>query len=92
MPTQELEVTALAGRNGLWQCPRAAQSAIGFARLRRPAVLLSAHAVASSCRSSVVEHSLGKGEVDSSILFGSTRFLRFRTRAWDVFQACTRRR
>jgi hypothetical protein len=25
------------------------------------------------CRSSVVEHSLGKGEVDSSILSGSTR-------------------
>jgi hypothetical protein len=24
------------------------------------------------CRSSVVEHSLGKGEVDSSILSGST--------------------
>ena len=28
------------------------------------------------CRSSVVEHSLGKGEVGSSILLGSTRFLR----------------
>ena len=27
------------------------------------------------CRSSVVEHSLGKGEVDSSILSGSTRYL-----------------
>src|SRR3954451_17134649 len=27
----------------------------------------------SRCRSSVVEHSLGKGEVDSSILSGSTR-------------------
>jgi hypothetical protein len=26
------------------------------------------------CRSSVVEHSLGKGEVESSILSGSTRF------------------
>jgi hypothetical protein len=26
------------------------------------------------CRSSVVEHSLGKGEVDSSILSGSTSF------------------
>jgi hypothetical protein len=26
----------------------------------------------AGCRSSVVEHSLGKGEVDSSILSGST--------------------
>jgi hypothetical protein len=26
------------------------------------------------CRSSVVEHSIGNGEVDSSILSGSTRF------------------
>src|SRR5258707_278080 len=32
---------------------------------RRPCLL--------RCRSSVVEHSLGKGEVDSSILSGSTR-------------------
>ena len=31
----------------------------------------------ASCRSSVVEHSLGKGEVVSSILTGSTSFLAF---------------
>ncbi|MDB5393736.1 MAG: hypothetical protein JWM91_1242 [Rhodospirillales bacterium] len=34
----------------------------------------------SGCRSSVVEHSLGKGEVDSSILSGSTSFLEIRQR------------
>jgi hypothetical protein len=41
----------------------------------RPAVssrLLAAFAALARCRSSVVEHSLGKGEVVSSILTGST--------------------
>ncbi len=42
------------------------------------------------CRSSVVEHSLGKGEVESSIPSGSTRFSRFTSSAWDVLAASTR--
>ena len=33
-------------------------------------------ATLAGCRSSVVEHSLGKGEVDSSILSGSTSFIK----------------
>jgi hypothetical protein len=49
--------TFLAPCHPLWQFPRASGGA--------PA--------APCCRSSVVEHSLGKGEVDSSILSGSTR-------------------
>src|SRR5713101_4346714 len=52
------------------------------ASLRREAALWQGspgsqliHAQESGCRSSVVEHSLGKGEVVSSILTGSTRIL-----------------
>ena len=41
---------------------------------RLQGVSLDSHLPAACCRSSVVEHSLGKGEVDSSILSGSTRF------------------
>ena len=38
-----------------------------------------------SCRSSVVEHSLGKGEVVSSILTGSTRYSRkLMTLSWII--------
>jgi hypothetical protein len=48
----------LAHRNPLWQFPRA----VGDPRAHR----------FSCCRSSVVEHPLGKGEVVSSILTGST--------------------
>ena len=51
----------LAQKGGLWQTSP---------RLAGP---VAARFFASTCcRSSVVEHSLGKGEVDSSILSGST--------------------
>src|SRR6185437_9806204 len=46
---------------GLWQTSR-----------RRSADLAPILFKPTCCRSSVVEHSLGKGEVDSSILSGST--------------------
>ena len=46
---------------GLWQEPAACR-----------AFSLDSHLPAACCRSSVVEHSLGKGEVHSSILCGST--------------------
>ena len=50
---------ALAPAKPLWQCPRRFGTPVsGDAR--------------RCCRSSVVEHSLGKGEVESSILSGST--------------------
>src|SRR5215475_4697469 len=52
----------LAQWGGLWQEPAARD---GFVK----ADSVFVHAC---CRSSVVEHSLGKGEVDSSILSGST--------------------
>ena len=46
------------------------------------------HLRRSSCRSSVVEHSLGKGEVDSSILSGSTICLK-RIQGLQPFAAST---
>jgi hypothetical protein len=56
---------ALAHAGGLWQ---------GSARSAGPLgpILVSG----ACCRSSVVEHSIGNGEVDSSILSGSTSFSR----------------
>src|SRR5581483_5899440 len=53
----------LAHAGTLWQEPAACR-----------AFPSDSHLPAACCRSSVVEHSLGKGEVDSSILSGSTRF------------------
>ena len=59
-------------------CCRPSYPSDGRAASQRPATLdiagLIGYALASlrCCRSSVVEHSLGKGEVDSSILSGST--------------------
>ena len=38
--------------------------------------------VGARCRSSVVEHSIGNGEVDSSILSGSTTPLHLKRPAW----------
>src|SRR5258708_39557606 len=52
---------ALARPVALWQ---------GSARLAGP--LEADSRVGACCRSSVVEHSIGNGEVDSSILSGST--------------------
>ena len=40
-----------------------------------PACFPGSRAFAARCRSSVVEHSLGKGEVVSSILTGSTTYV-----------------
>jgi hypothetical protein len=51
---------ALARQGALWQ---------GSARLVEA---FSADSQGVCCRSSVVEHSIGNGEVDSSILSGST--------------------
>src|SRR6185312_2773121 len=51
--------------------PIAARTVYSTARFRRPA---ASGRPTPSCRSSVVEHSLGKGEVHSSILCGSTSF------------------
>ena len=48
----------------MWQEPAARRIALKGPILYFPGMC---------CRSSVVEHSLGKGEVDSSILSGSTR-------------------
>jgi hypothetical protein len=45
---------------------------------------LAAFAALARCRSSVVEHSLGKGEVVSSILTGSTR----KALQFEGFQQC----
>jgi hypothetical protein len=42
------------------------------------------------CRSSVVEHSLGKGEVESSILSGSTILLRAMRFAGLASSLCTK--
>jgi hypothetical protein len=52
---------ALAPEGSLWQEPAACRGPLG------PILLIRA-----CCRSSVVEHSIGNGEVDSSILSGST--------------------
>ena len=66
----------LARRQALWQCPPRSQLK-AFPRV----VLVGARAFSwvasanSGCRSSVVEHSLGKGEVESSIPSGSTSFI-----------------
>jgi hypothetical protein len=57
-----LATAILAPRQPLWQVPPA------------PGPLAFLNGADICCRSSVVEHSLGKGEVDSSILSGSTRF------------------
>jgi hypothetical protein len=57
---------ALAHEGAMWQEPAACRP---FSHRFSWAFLLG---LASCCRSSVVEHSLGKGEVDSSILSGST--------------------
>src|SRR6185295_5894623 len=65
----------LAARQALWQCPPRSRLK-AFPRV----VLVGARAFSlvasanSGCRSSVVEHSLGKGEVESSIPSGSTIF------------------
>ena len=57
---------ALAQPGALWQ---------GSARL--VGAFLADSRIRARCRSSVVEHSIGNGEVDSSILSGSTIFLGF---------------
>ena len=59
---------ALAHEGALWQEPAACRP---FSHRFCRGFSLGP---ASCCRSSVVEHSLGKGEVDSSILSGSTSF------------------
>ncbi len=59
----------LARRQALWQCPPARSRSVPT---RRPWDVRFFEAFAFSCRSSVVEHSLGKGEVESSIPSGST--------------------
>ena len=66
----------LAPRQALWQCPPRLPSG-HHARRFNGALLFSWAPVAApksrtGCRSSVVEHSLGKGEVESSIPSGST--------------------
>ncbi len=61
---QAKPVPALARPPALWQ---------GSARLG--GALWADSRIRACCRSSVVEHSIGNGEVDSSILSGSTSFL-----------------
>ncbi len=68
---------ALAPCAGLWQCPRASGALSAASHGRCGLVVLKA--AVQSCRSSVVEHSLGKGEVESSIPSGSTRIFQFRS-------------
>jgi hypothetical protein len=60
----------LAQQGGLWQIS---------ARSVGPLAAADSHP-STCCRSSVVEHSIGNGEVDSSILSGSTIFPFNRTR------------
>ena len=60
-PRSTQPVPVLAPVGGLWQEPPPVAAFSGRFLAWRPC-----------CRSSVVEHSLGKGEVDSSILSGST--------------------
>ena len=68
---EELPAIRLAPPEGLWQC-RAA-STRPYHPLHPGARTFSSEAFGPvCCRSSVVEHSLGKGEVGSSILLGST--------------------
>jgi hypothetical protein len=68
-------------------CPRACASEALVARTGR---LVGGHLgrflskYRACCRSSVVEHSIGNGEVDSSILSGSTSFFRDRTRLFPA--------
>ena len=57
----------LAHRQALWQCPPARSRSVPTRRAWRVRFF-----EVFSCRSSVVEHSLGKGEVESSIPSGST--------------------
>src|SRR4029079_18356677 len=67
------------GRSDAWRGMTAACAAVALmARIAAfaAASLLNSHP-ARRCRSSVVEHSLGKGEVVSSILTGSTIFIGF---------------
>jgi hypothetical protein len=61
----------LAPPSALWQGSPRFQGARRFDVRRRGRW----YGLKACCRSSVVEHSLGKGEVDSSILSGSTRNL-----------------
>ena len=80
MARQELIVAAanrLAKAVGLCQFPPVAGERLGSMWPRVSQVIT---AFVKCCRSSVVEHSLGKGEAVSSILTGSTRFL-YRQRA-----------
>ncbi len=65
----------LARRQALWQCPPARARNISGTPVGAPefSVRWPSKAIRQiSCRSSVVEHSLGKGEVESSIPSGST--------------------
>ena len=66
----------LAPRQALWQCPAACKSGHLARRFRRRACFFRGQLLVPrahpGCRSSVVEHSLGKGEVESSIPSGST--------------------
>ena len=53
-----------------------------MARIGPPVGAVSADSlIRACCRSSVVEHSIGNGEVDSSILSGSTSF-------FNIINAC----
>lgn len=76
----------LAPRQALWQCPPRLPSG-HHARRFNGALLFSWAPVAApksrtGCRSSVVEHSLGKGEVESSIPSGSTIRIPNKSRAF----------
>ena len=61
----------LATPHPLWHTRAASRAVLPIIRRSSGSCLRCAQC----CRSSVVEHSLGKGEVESSILSGSTRFI-----------------
>jgi hypothetical protein len=64
----------MAGQDGVSRACATGDLVARIARLAGPQEADSR--VVACCRSSVVEHSIGNGEVDSSILSGSTsRFL-----------------
>ena len=78
------------GAVGRWpRAGRIAMSAPLWQNARRPCANFARRPHGLSCRSSVVEHSLGKGEVESSILSGST--ISRRVRSWKIERRQRRR-
>ena len=75
VPSRRQKPARLQKRRSLWPCrgvsPNPASVSTHALRWRDRYGRSPPHS--GSCRSSVVEHSLGKGEVESSILSGSTR-------------------